>query len=126
MRIYCRGVEIVFALRIYIALPFFVRAVDGPQLAWEQSAIIPRAPRYRPLSSATSRPFCTTRGAAQIFVRAHYSCMFLSCAYSSLITSAVLYPAMNTINTNATCNTTSIIAIMCLIFIYTVNIRCGL
>jgi hypothetical protein len=30
---------------------------------------------------------------------------------------------MNTINTNVTCNTTSIIAIMCLIFIYTVNIR---
>jgi hypothetical protein len=29
---------------------------------------------------------------------------------------------MNTINTNAACNATSIIAIICLIFIYTVNI----
>jgi hypothetical protein len=122
MRIYCRGVEIVFVLRISIALPFFVRAVDGPQLAWECSAHIPLSGRYHPLSSRSLRPFCTTRDAARLFVRAHYSCMFLSCAYSSVTTSPILYPAMNTINTNVTCNTTSIIAIMCLIFIYTVNI----
>ena len=68
MRIYCRGVEIVFSLRIYIALPLFVRAVDGPQLAWEQSAIIPRAPRYRPLSSTTLHPFCTCVNHAYFFV----------------------------------------------------------
>ena len=103
MRIYCRGVKIVFALRIYIALPFFVRAVDGPQLAWEQSAIIPRAGRYRPLSSATSRPFCTTRDAAHLFVRARYSCMFLSSAYSVMITSITLYSPMNITVNSITC-----------------------
>ena len=122
MRIYCRGVEIVFSLRIPIAAYFFVRAVDGPQLAWEHSAHTPLSGRYRPLSSTKNQlspAFLYTR---EIFVRARYSCMFLSCAYSSVTTSPILYPAMNTINTNVTCNTTSIIAIMCLIFIYTVNI----
>ena len=102
MRIYCRGVEIVFSLRIYIVSPFFVRAVDGPQLAWEQSAIIPRAPRYRPLSSTTLHPFCTTRGAI-------YSCIFFCPSYSSthtcmaFIASAiiVIISATRTIN-NAT------------------------
>ena len=103
MRIYYRGVEIVFALKIYIAFYFFVRAVDGPQLAWEQSAIIPRAPRYRPLSSATSQSFCTTRGAAQVFVRARYSCMFLSCAYSLMITSITLYIPINITVNSITC-----------------------
>ena len=117
MRIYCRGVEIVFALRIFIALPFFVRAVDGPQLAWERSAHIPLSGRYHPLSSRSLRPFCTTRKAARLFVRARYSCIFLSCAYSSVTTSPILYPAMNTINISITCITVSITDIICLIFI---------
>lgn len=103
MRIYCRGVKIVFAVKIPIVLPFFVRPIDGPQLAWEQSAIIPRADRYRPLSSATSRPFCTTRSAARLFVRARYSCMFLSSAYSVMITSITLYSPMNITVNSITC-----------------------
>jgi len=89
MRIYCRGVEIVFLLRIHPALPFFVRAVDGPQLAWERSAHIPLSGRYHPRSSRSSEPFCTPRGAARPFVRralAGYSCIFLSCLYSVAIT----------------------------------------
>ena len=112
MRIYCRGVEIVFVLRIYIALPFFVRAVDGPQLAWEHSAHIPLSGRYHPLSSRSLRPFCTTRRAAYFFVRAHYSCIFLSCAYSvAIITNARTIQYMNATNNviwdtiAITCNT---------------------
>ena len=102
MRIYCRGVEIVFSLRICIAMRLFVRAVDGPQLAWEQSAIKPLSGRYRPLSSTTLHLFCTTRNAI-------YSCIFFCPSYSSthtcmaFIASAiiVIISATRTIN-NAT------------------------
>ena len=114
MRIYARCVEIVLLLRIHIAMHFFVRAVDGPQLAWEHSAHIPLADRYHMRSSRPSEPFCTTRGAAHLFVHrapAIYSCIFLSCLYSvAIITMALTAQYMNATNNviwnaiMATCN----------------------
>ena len=85
MRIYCRGVKIVFAVKVHIATHFFVRAVDGPRLAWEQSAIKPLSGRYRPRASTTLHPFCTTRDAI-------YSCIFFCPSYSSTHTCMAFIP----------------------------------
>jgi len=110
MRIYCRGVKIVFAVKIPIVLPLFVRAVDGPQLAWEQSAIKPLSVRYHPRSSRSSEPFCTARSAARLFVQrafAIYLCIFSLCLYSvMIITIAFAAQYMNVMN-NVNCNATN-------------------
>jgi len=51
MRIYCRGVKIVFLLNIYIFFLYRPRPIDGPQLAWEQIAIKPLSGRYQTIAS---------------------------------------------------------------------------
>ena len=117
----CRGVKIVFSVNIHISFLPQPHPVDGPQLAWEHSAVKPLSDRYQPRASRYPRLSNARSRCPRLFLYTRYSCMFLSCAYSSLITSATLYPAMNTIANNATCNTTSIIAIMCLLF--KVNVR---
>ncbi len=110
MRIYCRRVEIVFSLRIHRVSPFFVRPIDGPQLAWEQSAIKPLSGRYHPRSSRSSEPFCTAHSAARPFVRrafAIYLCIFSLCLYSvMIITIAFAAQYMNVMN-NVNCNATN-------------------
>jgi hypothetical protein len=55
MRIYARWVEIVFLLNIPIFFLPQPRPVDGPQLAWEQSAVKPLSDRYRPRASRSPR-----------------------------------------------------------------------
>ena len=51
MRIYARWVEIVFLLNIPISFLAQPRPVDGPQLAWEHSAVETLSDRYRPRSA---------------------------------------------------------------------------
>ena len=129
MRIYCRGVEIVFLLRIHIALPLFVRAVDGPQLAWEQSAIKPLSGRYHPRSSRSSEPFCTARSAARLFVRrafAIYLCIFSLCLYSVIIITiafaAQYINVMNNVNCNAVNNVWYIFILLLIYIVYYYNL----
>ena len=72
MCIYCRCVEIVFLLKIHIVQKFFCMPVDGPQLAWERSALIPLSIRYHPRATRhrlkdarfflPRASFCTIRG----------------------------------------------------------------
>ena len=117
----CRGVKIVFSVNIHISFLPQPRPVDGPQLAWEHSAVKPLSDRYQPRASRYPRLSNARSRCPRLFLYTRYSCMFLSCVYSSATTPPILYPAMNTINTNIICNIGSIIAIMCLLF--KVNIR---
>jgi len=51
MSIYCRGVEIVYLLRIHVFFVHRPRPIDVPQLAWEQSAIKPLSDRYQSITA---------------------------------------------------------------------------
>jgi hypothetical protein len=61
MRIYCRWLEIVFALRIHMVFFTNTRTIDGPQLPWERNAHEPLAVRYRLELFYKSHLFCTMR-----------------------------------------------------------------
>jgi len=45
MRIYCRWLEVVVALRIHMVFFTNTRTIDGPQLPWERNAHDPLAGR---------------------------------------------------------------------------------
>ena len=97
MRIYCRWVKIVFVLRIHIATKFFCHPVDGPQLAWEQSAIRPPSVRYQPISPRARRKdarfflpralFCTIRDSGYYSIPHSISCLLLYHSHTSWISS---------------------------------------